>query len=83
MSNDAKVMRKQLRNITQDVLPELLRSEVFKGLYSQLEAEMKKELNRIHAEITDSILRIDERSRDIQQYLLNEATRNHTPFVKE
>jgi hypothetical protein len=56
-------------------LPELLKSEVFTGLYQRLEAQNKRDLEALANEVRESLAKMDERSKDIQQYLLNQATR--------
>jgi hypothetical protein len=62
MSNQAKDLRKQLRNVVQEVLPELLQSELVKAVEQKLRKEMNDRLNLI-----------DKRQKDIQGYVVRQS----------
>lgn len=73
MSTAAKDIRKQVRNVVQEILPELLQSEVFKELYDQLEKKMIKQLEDIKVEIRQTLALIDQRSKDVQSFIMNQV----------
>lgn len=73
MSNHPKELRKAVRNVTQELLPELLKSEVFSGLYERLQKEMISKLQAMQEEINTTLQRMDSRSKDIQQFIMNQV----------
>ena len=62
MSTNAKDLRKQLRNICLEILPELLASEAIKTVEAKLRSEMNERLNLI-----------DERQKQIQGYVVRQS----------
>lgn len=68
-----KDMRKQLRNVTQEILPSLLQTEVFKDLYGNLQKEMLAKLNDIETHVKESLAKIDDRSKDVQSFIMSQV----------
>lgn len=62
MSKDAKMLRGQLRQIAKELLPELLTKELVDSIRNELRAELLIKLNAI-----------DERSKDIQAYMIRQS----------
>lgn len=60
MSNNPKDLRKQLRNVVQEILPEVLTSELI--------AALKKEINAY-------LDKIDERQKNISSYIVRNSTK--------
>ena len=59
---DQKELRKQLRIILRDVLPEVLTSELVVAVEKKLRVEMNDRLNKI-----------DERQKDVQSFLVRNS----------
>lgn len=79
-SGNAKDTRKQLRNVVQDLLPSLLQTEVFQGLYEKLHKSVQKEvtahLEAVARDVQEALKRIDHRSQDVQSFLINQVQAN-------
>lgn len=70
-SGNAKELRKATRAVVQEILPALLQSEVFSELYARLQKEMINVLTRVEGDIKADIAKMESRSRDVQQYIMN------------
>jgi len=66
MSNNAKLVRSQLRQIAKELLPEILTQ----ALYAEIGKEVTARLNEIQANIKENLERIDQRSKDVQSYIV-------------
>lgn len=62
MSNVAKDIRKQVRNVTQEILSDVLSSELVTAMEVRIMQYVKKRLDAI-----------DERSKDIQAYMVRQS----------
>jgi hypothetical protein len=62
MSNNAKDIRKQVRNVVQEILPELLASALIAEIDKKLTALVLKRLDQI-----------DQRQKDIQGYMVRQS----------
>jgi hypothetical protein len=71
--SNVKDLRRQVRNVVQETLPELLQSEVFKGLYDQLEKELMSQIEGIRVQIKTTLETIDQRSKDVQSFILKQV----------
>lgn len=71
-NKNVKELRAQVRNVTQELLPELLQSEVFKDLYSRLQNEMLIKLTEIELNIKTVLGQIDDRSKNVQTFIMNQ-----------
>ena len=79
--------RSQLRNVVQEILPALLQTEVFKGLYEKLQKEVNitliTRLASLELEVRDNLKNLSERQQDIQAFIMNqvqsEMARNNPP----
>lgn len=73
MSKDAKVIRGQVRQVVKEVLPSILESEAFNALYSKLAKELQEKLEIIQYNVTESLKTMDGRSKDVQQFIMNQV----------
>lgn len=71
--NSPKELRKQLRNVTQELLPDLLQSELGQKLYADLSHVIQTRLDVVIANIHETLQQIDQRSKDIQGYLVRQT----------
>lgn len=78
MSKEAKLVRGQLRQIAKELLPDLIASE----LNAKLEAQMRTKLNEIHTMVKDTLTRIDDRQKDVQNLIIRELAKA-SPVVAE
>lgn len=79
MGNNAKELRGQLRQITKEVLPELMRHE----LYEKVRQEMKTEIEAIRKDVTAVLKAMDDRSKDTQSFVMREvlAASSNSPIA--
>lgn len=82
----SKDIRKQVRNVTQELLPSLLQTEVFKDLYINLQKEMLLKLAEIEKDVKATLVRIDERSKNVNSFIMSqiqsEMAKTYVPPVK-
>lgn len=83
MANPAKELRGQLRQIVIEVLPSILRGELGKTLRDELLTEITARLNNISANVKESLEKIDERSKDIQNMVLRDAIARQAPVATD
>lgn len=67
-----KQARGQLRQIAKEILPEVMASELF----AALQAETATRLNALTAEVREQLKAMDQRSRDMQSFIMREVTNN-------
>lgn len=71
-----KELRKQLRNVAQELGKELINDELFLAVEKRIKAHVDDRLNRIEAYLTESLKKIDQRSQDMQSYIVRESVKN-------
>lgn len=69
---NAKDIRKQVRNVAQELLEPILKDELMKSVSSDLKTEMRAKLIEIQKEVQDKLIEIDERSKNVQTFILNQ-----------
>lgn len=74
MSKEAKLVRGQLRQLAKELLPEALASEIHVAHYNQLMREVQGKLSVVQSQISETLARIDQRSLDMQSFLMRQAT---------
>ncbi len=67
-----KQARGQLRQIAKELLPEVMASELF----AVMQAETVTRLNALTEEVREQLKAMDQRSRDMQSFILREVTNN-------
>ena len=80
MSNP-KELRKSLRNVVQALLPDLMKSELGLAIRKELAQQMKIELDLAVGQIQGVLKQIDQRSKDVQGYLVRQ-TLQPSPVAK-
>jgi len=69
-NSTVKQMRSQIRQVVKDILPEVLNAE----LMAALEKRMLSKVDGIAANVKETLHKIDERSKDVQSYMVRQAT---------
>jgi len=73
MSGSAtKDTRKQIRHVIREQLPELLRTELARGIAEELRKDMVTRLKAIETMVKMSLEKMDSQSAQIQTYLINQ-----------
>lgn len=86
MSKEAKLVRGQLRQLAKEMLPEALATALATDQYKSLQKEIHGKLAVIQAQVTDTLTRIDERSKEMQMFVMRQVangTQVPTMEVKE
>lgn len=77
--SQVKELRKQIRNVVQELLPEILTAELFQ----QLAKTNQEVLSRIKRDIEKTLSDIDGRQKDVQSFIMRESLKNiNTDEVK-
>lgn len=77
MSNHtAKELRKSLRNVVQDIMPEILTKEITASAFKQLRTEIQFQLKQIDTDIKKALKDMEDRQKDVQSMLLREMISN-------
>ena len=74
MSNPAKDLRKQLRNVVQELLPLILSAEVNQNQFNQLSKVIDSRLTSLEKQVKDTLHEINERHKDTMSYLARSVT---------
>lgn len=77
--SNAKVLRGQLRQIAKELLPEALSSVLVAEQYKQLQAEIHGKLQVIQAQVTETLTRLDERSKEMQMFVMRQVANGPMP----
>lgn len=75
MSKEIKAIRGQLRQIAKDILPEVLAGELF----VKIQEENRARLTEIAKMVNDRLTEIENRSKDVQSYIMRETANNLPP----
>lgn len=78
MGNSAqmKSLRKQLRNVVKEILPEIFTNELKTAAYQDVQVAVKKQLTGIETQITKTLKKMDERQKDVQDFLVRQISSN-------
>lgn len=71
-NSNTKDLRKQLRLLVNENMPEVLSAELIAKLRSDLEKEMRQSLDLVHKLVRETLERIDSRQKDVQTMILRE-----------
>jgi hypothetical protein len=69
-----KLIRKQLRNVVQGILPEMLHNELVKAVQDEATNMINKRVEALSQNLTKALENIDQRSKDVQSYLIRNTT---------
>jgi hypothetical protein len=75
----AKALRKSVRNVVQELLPEILNSEMVDAIKSKLSQELGLRMDVIAKDAQKTLSAIDERQKDFQNFLLRQAVAAQSP----
>jgi uncharacterized coiled-coil DUF342 family protein len=83
MGQEAKLkdMRKQLRNVVKEYLTDTWHHETVSKAFKEVTDAMNKRLDTISENMTTAIKNIDDRSKDVQSYIIRNTT--HVPAPVE
>lgn len=74
MSNPQKDLRKQLKNIVQDILPGILASELQQNNAKELRESMNLRMEEIMKNVIEYLKTMEERQKDFQNYMIRQIT---------
>lgn len=70
-----KDLRKQIRNVVKEQLPEILRMELIKAIAEELRKDTATRLTMIENMVKSTLEKMDSRAEQIETYLINEMHR--------
>lgn len=79
----AKQIRKQLRNVIQESMADILKSEVSAAIYTDLNKAISAKLDNLASEMRDVLNKVDQRSKDINNYVVNQTASVTPPLTTE
>lgn len=82
-SSDIKEVRKQLRTVAKELLPEVLGNELTQGVYTKLHSEIEWKLKQIESTIEETLKRIDQRQKDVQAFIMNQVAQQSAEALKK
>lgn len=74
-----KMIRKQLRNVCQDLMPQVLVNEAVVAIEKTVTAHINTRLDVITQHVKTTLDKIDERSKDIQSYVVRNSGADQAP----
>lgn len=85
MSNtkQVKILRGQVRQAVQEILPDILKEVLAESFHKKLSDEAAGRLVLVEELVKNTLNKIDERSKDIQSFMLRAATMPEVPVVQE
>lgn len=75
MSKAHKDLRKQLRNVVQEILPELLKKELSDAILTELLKHMNTRMDIIAANAQKSLADMDKKTKDVLSYVIRQNTK--------
>lgn len=79
MSNQAKLIRGQIRQIIKEVLPEMMGAEVKAAIYKDISQKLQLQLTNVEQQIKDTLAKLDDRQKDIQNYIVRQSMLTSNP----
>lgn len=73
---NAKALRKSVRNVVQQILPEILTSEMVDAIKKKLSEELTLRMDVIAKDAQNTLKNIDERQKDFQNFLVKEVAKS-------
>lgn len=74
-----KRLRKAIKNVTQDLLPQILVNETVAAIEKTVTAHVNQRLDGITQHVKTTLDKIDERSKDVQSYVVRNAPIEQAP----
>lgn len=78
---NAKALRKTIRNVVQELLPEILNAEMVDAIKSKISQELGLRMDVIAKDAQKTLAGIDERQKDFQNFLLRQAVAAQPPVA--
>lgn len=66
-----KTLRKQARNIIQELIPSLLQNELVDAVHKKLAESINTKLNKMNTSVEAQLKEIQDRQKDIQAYVVS------------
>ncbi len=66
---NVKLLRSQIRNVVQEILPEILTTDLF----TNVSKEMHKRLDNVTVEVRETLKNLDDRSKTVQDYIVRQV----------
>lgn len=82
MSNQAKMIRGQMRQIVKELLPDMVEKELRTALHEKLASEVQKRLDNVTKSVKEVLETIDQRSKEIQGYLVRQSSTPMPPAAQ-
>ena len=80
MSNSTvKDIRKQIKNVVQDLLPGILQQELSKAVFEQVVSTLKVQLAAMENDVKTSLEDMQQRQKDVLGYLVRQSTASSLP----
>ena len=79
---NTKLIRKQIKNVVVSLLPEVFNAETTKAMEKVLVLRMDSRLSELTNKIESALKTMDERSKDIQQYVVRNTGVPESPVQK-
>lgn len=76
---NSKDIRKQVRNVMQEVMPSLLQEIAKETMYKDLRAHIDSQLRALEQQVKLTLTNIDDRAKDLQSLMLREMVARNTP----
>lgn len=76
---DVKLIRKQLKNVLEEEGQKVFEKHLYDSAFGQVKAEIKLRLDAIEKHVRESLEQLDSRQKDMQSFLVREATRGNAP----
>lgn len=83
MSKAIKALRGQVRQIVQDLLPEIIKTEFVADLHRKVAEQVDKRLDNLMAYNRAALETIDKRSKDVEAYVVRETARSAPKATEE
>lgn len=77
-----KEIRKQLRSVAKDMIPEVLTSEVMKAIHEQLAKDINTRMKSLEDSVKAQMSEINERHKDTMSFLVRQITVPTPPPVE-
>lgn len=73
-SSNLKDLRKQLRNVVAEMLPQVLTEELVKAMQKAMLDDVARRVGTIERNVKDTMTEMNNRSKDTQSYLVRSVT---------
>lgn len=68
-----KLIRKQIRNVCQEMFGEVLSNELVSNVKTTLQKEAGERMGKLEEHVKETLTKIDERAKDVQGYIMREV----------